>query len=152
MTTRREETMDKIKVFLSDPQVLFREGIHFILSGEDDFDVTGETTSNEETLTHVAANPPNVVILSMKDAKLKGTDVTRRIKRDLTTVSVIITLDTMEDEPLFAALKCGASACITKDTDPEYLLDLIRVVAQGSHPIIDELFRPGLATMVLSEF
>jgi len=28
--------MEKSKVFLSDPQVLFREGIHFILSGEDD--------------------------------------------------------------------------------------------------------------------
>jgi len=54
--------MEKIKVFLSDPQVLFREGIHFILSGEEDFEVTGETTSNEEAFAFLEANPPNVAI------------------------------------------------------------------------------------------
>jgi DNA-binding NarL/FixJ family response regulator len=57
--------MEKAKVFLSDPQVLFREGIHFILSGEDDFEVVGETTSNEDALTHIMANPPNIAVLSM---------------------------------------------------------------------------------------
>ena len=42
--------MRKIKVFLSDAQVIFREGIHFTLSGEEDFEVTGESTSNDEAL------------------------------------------------------------------------------------------------------
>ncbi len=37
--------MEKIKVFLSDPQILFREGMHFTLSGEDDFEVTGDHVS-----------------------------------------------------------------------------------------------------------
>ena len=144
--------MEKTKVFLSDPQVLFREGIHFILSGEDDFEVTGETTGNEETLVHVTASPPNVVILSLKDPKISGAAATRRIKRDLPTTQVIITAAEKQDEDVFSAIKSGASACITKDTDPEYLLDIIRVVAQGSQPIIDELLTPGLAGMVLAEF
>ena len=37
--------MEKIKVFLSDPQVLFREGIHFTLSGEEDFEVSTPESS-----------------------------------------------------------------------------------------------------------
>jgi DNA-binding NarL/FixJ family response regulator len=49
-------------------------------------------------------------------------------------------------------MKSGASACMTKDSDPEYLLDIIRVVAQGSHPIMEELLVPGLASRVLTEF
>ena len=144
--------MEKTKVFLSDPQVLFREGIHFILSGEDDFEVTGETTGNEETLVHVTASPPNVVILSLKDPKISGTTATRRIKRDLPATAVIMTVADKQDEDVFSAIKSGASACITKDTDPEYLLDVIRVVAQGSQPIIDEIYSPGVAGMVLAEF
>jgi two-component system response regulator DevR len=144
--------MEKTKVFLSDPQVLFREGIHFILSGEDDFEVTGETTGNEETLVHVTASPPNVVILSLKDPKISGTTATRRIKRDLPTTAVIMTVADKQDDDVFSAIKSGASACITKDTDPEYLLDIIRVVAQGSQPIIDEIYSPGVAGMVLAEF
>lgn len=144
--------MEKVKVFLSDPQVLFREGIHFILSGEDDFEVIGETTSNQEAFTLIEANPPNIAILSMQDTKSSGAEITRRIKRNLPSVSVILTLDKKEDEKLFAAMKSGASVCITKDTDPEYLLDVIRVVTQGSQPIIEELLIPSLAAMALTDF
>lgn len=144
--------MEKVKVFLSDPQVLFREGIHFILSGEDDFEVTGETTSNQEAFTLIETNPPNIAILSMQDAKASGAEITCRIKRNLPSISVILTLDKKEEEKIFAAIKSGASACITKDTDPEYLLDIIRVVAQGSYPIMEELLLPGLASMVITEF
>jgi DNA-binding NarL/FixJ family response regulator len=144
--------MEKIRVFLSDPQVLFREGIHFILSGEDDFEVTGETTSNEEAFPIIETNSPNIAILSYQDAATDGCAITRRIKRSLPSVSVILTLEKRDDETLFQAIKCGASACLTKDTDPDFLLNVIRVVNQGSLPIIDELLLPGLAARVLIEF
>lgn len=144
--------MEKVKVFLSDSQVLFREGIHFILSGEEDFEVIGETTSNEEAFTQIEANPPHVAILSIKDVKFNGPEITRRIKRSLPAVSVILTVDKSDDEILFSAMKSGASACLTKDTDPEYLLDTIRVVAKGEHPVIEALLKPGLAAQALTEF
>ena len=144
--------MEKLKVFLSDPQVLFREGIHFILSGEEDFEVTGETTSNEEAFSLIEANPPNIAILSIQHGKFNGPDITRRIKLNLPSVSVILTIDKSDEEELFSAMMSGASACLTKDTDPEYLLDTIRVVAQGSQPIIEALLLPGLASKTLDEF
>ncbi|OGO44848.1 MAG: hypothetical protein A2Z05_05990 [Chloroflexi bacterium RBG_16_60_22] len=144
--------MEKVKVFLSDPQVLFREGIHFILSGEDDFEVTGETTSNQEAYSLIEANPPHIAILSMQDAKVSGPEISRRIKRSLPSVAVILTMDKKEEEKLFAAIKGGASACLTKDADPEYLLDVIRLVSQGNLPIIEEMLQPGLAAMVITEF
>jgi DNA-binding NarL/FixJ family response regulator len=144
--------MQKIKVFLSDPQVLFREGIHFTLSGEEEFEVTGKTTSNEEAFIYIEANPPNIAILSMIDSRLDGTEVTRRIKRHLPSVSVILTIDKSDEEQLFAAMKSGASACLTKDTEPAQLLDTIRAVARGSQPIIEALLNPGLALRALIEF
>jgi len=144
--------MDKVKVFLSDPQVLFREGIHFILSGEEDFEVTGETTNNEEAFNLIRANPPTIAILSMNDAKADGLYITRRIRRNLPSTYVILITDKKEPDKIFLAIKSGASACLTKDTEPEHLLDIIRVVAQGSFPIMEELFTPALASLVITEF
>jgi DNA-binding NarL/FixJ family response regulator len=144
--------MEKTRVFLSDPQVLFREGIHFILSGEEDFEVIGETTGNAEAFTMIAANPPDIAILGMTDIQINGPEICRRVKRSLPSVSVILTTQKKEEEQLFSAIRSGASACITKDTSPEVLLDIIRVVAEGESPIVEELLAPSLAGMVLSEF
>jgi DNA-binding NarL/FixJ family response regulator len=144
--------MRKIKIFLSDPQVLFREGIHFVLSGEDDFEVTGEAVSNEDALCHIKDNPPHIAILSMHNGKLTGPEVTRHIKRHCPSVSVILVMDTSDEEQLFLAMKSGASVCLTKYTNPEQLLDIIRDVIKGSQPIIEALLIPGLASRVLTEF
>ena len=144
--------MEKIKVFLSDPQVLFREGIHFILSGEDDFEVTGEATSNEDAYSLIESNPPNIAILSQKNSKTSGYEITRRIKRNLSTVAVILIMENDDENALFSALKSGASAYLTKDADPDYLLDVARVVAQSSQPIIETLMIPGIASVALIEF
>jgi RNA polymerase sigma factor (sigma-70 family) len=144
--------MEKVKVFLSDPQILFREGIHFILSGEEDFEVIGETTSNDEAYTLIEANPPNIAVLSLPDKKTPGPDMARRIKRSLPAVSIILTINKKDDEYVFEAIRCGASACLTKDIDPEQLLDIIREVSQGALPIVEELFSPGVAAMVLADF
>jgi DNA-binding NarL/FixJ family response regulator len=144
--------MEKVKVFISDPQVLFREGIHFILSGEDDFEVIGETTSNEEAYRLIQANPPQIAILSMRNGKYNGPQITRRIRRSMPSVSVILISENSDEEQLFLAVKAGASACLTKDTDPELLLDVIRVVAQGSLPIVEDLLIPGLAARIVAEF
>ena len=67
-------------------------------------------------------------------------------------MSVILTMEKSDEEQLFSAMKSGASACLTKDTDPEYLLDIIRVIVQGSQPIIEDLLMPELASRALAEF
>jgi len=144
--------MGKIKILLSDPQVLFREGIHFTLSGEDEFEVTGETTNNQEALICIDANTPHIAVLSVKDDKIDGLNAARRIKRNFPSTNVILIIDKDQPDILFAAIKSGASACIDKDIDPEYLLNLIRVVAQGSFPMMETLLLPEIAIKVLEDF
>jgi len=110
--------MEKVSVVLADWQVLFREGIHFTLSGEEGIEVISEVTNSEEALNFIEKNPPSVAILNTDRDKLSGIDVTRRIKQNLPAVSVILIMDSDNEEQLFLAVKSGASACLTKDIDP----------------------------------
>ncbi len=144
--------MAKTKVFLAEPQVLFREGIHFILSGEEDIDVIDETTSNTEALPRIEANPPDVAVLNMSDDKISGPECARRIRRYLPSVFVVLTMEKKEPDSVFEAMKSGASACLSKFSSPDQLLDIIKVVAQGSLPIIEDMFDPAIASLVLNEF
>jgi len=144
--------MGKIKVFLSDWQVLFREGIHFTLSGEEDFEVLGEATDNEEALAFMQSNIPDIAILNINHIKVSGIEATHRLKHDLPAVGVILIMDSENEEQLFLAVKSGANACQTKDIDPDDLVTIITEVARGGYPVCKALLRPGIAAKVLEEF
>ncbi len=144
--------MDKIGVFLADWQVLFREGIHFTLSGEADLEVIGEATSNEDALRAIEANPPDVAVLNMNHDKLGGIEVARYLGRNFPSVSVLLIMDSDNAEHLYLAMKSGASACLAKDADPADLVDSIHAIAQGRRPVSEALLRPEVASRVLDEF
>jgi DNA-binding NarL/FixJ family response regulator len=144
--------MEKITVFLADWQVLFREGIHFTLSGEEDMEVIGEDVDNEQALTFIETNPPQVAILNATHDKLNGFEATRQIKQTLPEVSIILVMDNYNEAQLFDALKSGASACFTKDIDPDIVINTIREVVQGKQPIIEAIWKPEISSRVLDEF
>ena len=144
--------MERFSVFLADWQVLFREGIHFTLSGEDDMDVIGEATNNKEALNFIETNLPRVAILNVNHSEFTGIEVTRRINGSFPSVSVILIMDSGNEEQLYAALKCGASACLTKDVDPDELVNIVRKVSQGAYPISDVLLKPEIARHVIDDF
>ena len=144
--------MDRISVFLSDWQVLFREGIHFTLSGEDDIEVIGEATSNEDALKAIETNPPHIAVLNTNHEKIEGIQAAGYLRRHFPSVSTVLIMDSDNEEQLFLAMKNGASACLTKEADPTDLIDTIRAVAHGEQPISDVLLRPEIASRVLDEF
>ena len=144
--------MEKITVFLADWQVLFREGIHFTLSGEEDMEVIGEDVGNEQALTFIESNPPHVAILNASHDTINGFEATRKIKQTLPEVSVILVLDSYDEGQLFNALKSSASACFTKDVDPEVVINTIREVAKGKQPISEAIWKPEITSRVLDDF
>jgi len=144
--------MEKLRVFLSDWQVLFREGIHFILSGEEDMEVIGEETENEKALAFIEENLPGVAILNASQGNPSGIEVTRQIKQNMPEVAVILIMDNDNDEELFLAMKKGARACLTKAVDPEVMVNAIRKIAQGGLPISEALLKPEVASRTIDEF
>ena len=144
--------MEKITVFLADWQVLFREGIHFTLSGEEDMEVVGEDVDNEQALTFIESNPPHVAILNASHDTINGFEATRKIKQTLPEVSVILVLDSYDEDQLFNALKSGASACFTKDVDPDVVINMIREAAKGRQPIAEAIWKPEITSRILDDF
>ena len=143
--------MEKITVFLADWQVLFREGIHFTLSGEEDMEVIGEDVTNQQALTFIETNPPQVAVLNANHEKMSGIRAAQHLRQNLPEVAVILVLDTYNEEHLYHALKSGASACLTKDVDPDTVVASIRQAAQGGQPISDALLKPEIAARILHE-
>jgi DNA-binding NarL/FixJ family response regulator len=78
-----------------------------------------------------------------------GIEATRAIagdpKTEATRVLILTTFDL--DEYVYDALRAGASGFLLKDTEPDALLDAIRVVAAG-----EALLAPSVTRRLIAEF
>ena len=64
-----------------------------------------------------------------------GLEATRRIKRELPDVRVVMLSVSEDEQDFFAAIRCGADGYLVKDMRPEGLFQELRGLAQGEAPI-----------------
>jgi DNA-binding NarL/FixJ family response regulator len=138
-----------IRVLLADDQVLIRSGIRSLLEAEDDIDVVAEAADGRQAVTLAAEYRPDIALLDIQMPVLDGLEATRQIVADerLDQVRVVILTNFGLDEYIFRALRAGASGFLLKDTQPDELLQALRVVMRG-----DALLSPAITRRLISEF
>ena len=115
-----------IRVLLADDQALVRAGFRSLLDAVDDIEV-----------------------MDIRMPGLDGLAATRAIVEEegLADVKIVILTTFGLDEYVFEAIRSGASGFLVKDTEPEELIQAVRVVAAG-----DALLSPGVTKRLLAEF
>ncbi len=138
-----------IRVVVADDQALVRGGFHMLIESADDIEVVGEAATGLEAMRLAAELHPDVVLMDIRMPEMDGIEATRGIASDPTTSDVrVLVLTTFDlDEYVFQALRAGASGFLLKDTDPDDLLDAIRVVASG-----EALLAPSITRRLIAEF
>lgn len=142
-----------IKIWLFSQQPLFRQGIKNTFSGVSDIEIAGEAKLTDKMSRTVEVMPPDVAIVDIDSAPDSGLNLVNRVKQVTPSTSVIVLVSDINDEQLFEAIKRKASAYMSKDIDSKELIDTVRRVARGEHPINDSLNkRPKVAAHILDQF
>jgi DNA-binding NarL/FixJ family response regulator len=138
-----------IRVLIADDQALVRSGFKMLLDSADDLEVVGAAATGIETVALVRELLPDVVLMDIRMPEMDGIEATRRIADDPTTAGVrVLVLTTFElDEYIFESLRAGASGFLLKDTDPDDLLDAVRIVASG-----ESLLAPRITRRLIAEY
>jgi two-component system response regulator DegU len=143
----------KIQVFIVSQQFLFRQGIEHSLSSVNDIEVSGATEVNEDVLSAIDALPPDVALVDIDAPSDNGLTLARKIKQRSPNIGIIILASNPNDSQLFQALKAQAAAYLSKETTAGELVNTVRHVAHGEHPINESLTtRPKVAEQVLLQF
>ena len=138
-----------IRVALVDDQTLIRTGLRALLDAEDDIEVVGEGANGREAVALASEHRPDVVLMDIQMPVLDGVAATREIVADelLEDVRVVILTNYGLDQYVFDALRAGASGFLVKDTDPDDVLQALRVASDG-----DALLSPVITRTLISEF
>jgi DNA-binding NarL/FixJ family response regulator len=144
---------NKVQVFVVSQQSLFQQGVEYTFSETEDIKILGTTGVNDEVLKAIDNLPPDVALVDIDGLSDAGLELARRIKQRSPNIGVIVLTSTPDDNQLFLALKAQAVAYLSKEISSDQLIDIVRRVAKGEHPINESLTtRPKVAEHVLQQF
>lgn len=129
-----------IRVLVVDDEALIRMGFTHILNTVDDIDVVAAVPGGQ-AVRIVREMRPDVVLLDIRMPDVDGLTILVGLRRmpDPPVVAMLTTFDT--DEYVATALRSGAAGFLLKDTDPEHLPYLVRVLAEGGTVLSSKVTR-----------
>jgi two-component system response regulator DegU len=144
---------NKIHVFVVSQQSLFQQGVEHSFSDTEDIVISGATGVSDQVLSAIDNLPPDVALLDIDGPSESSLELARKIKQRSPNIGVIVLTSNPDDGQLFQALKAQAVAYLSKEVTAAQLVDTVRRVAKGEHPINESLTnRPKVAEHVLQQF
>lgn len=138
---------DPIRVLVVDDQELVRSGFRTILGIQSDIAVVGEAANGIEAVDVARLSCPDVVLMDIRMPLLDGLGATEKLREVCPQARVLILTTFDLDEYVYRALKLGAAGFLLKDTDPDQLVEAVRVVARN-----DALLSPAVTRRLIERF
>ena len=136
---RTDRGSARARIVIVDDHELARAGLRSILADEPDLEVVGEAANGREAQELCRRLQPDLVLTDVRMPDLDGLAVTRAIKQDNPTTSVIIVTMHENLHYLFEALKTGAAGYVLKGATRREVLTAVQQVLRGESPLSPEL-------------
>lgn len=119
-----------IRVLLADDQVMFRRALATYIKLTTEFEVIGEASDAEEAFRLIQQNRPEVALL---DIQMPGDGLAIAAQTAKLYPKTRLIMCTTFDRPGYVtrALEAGCAGFVTKDAEPDELVDTVRRVAAG---------------------
>jgi two-component system invasion response regulator UvrY len=133
------------QVFIVDDHAVVRHGIRRLLEMTPDMQVAGEASSGAGMVDMLTQSVPDLLLLDMNMPGTHGAELISEIHHKLPALPILV-LSIYDDIQLAsAALNAGARGYLTKDSEPEMIIDAIRQCIAGKGYI-----HPALGARLLS--
>mmetsp|Transcript_31691 Transcript_31691/g.36967 ORF Transcript_31691/g.36967 Transcript_31691/m.36967 type:complete len:219 (-) Transcript_31691:24-680(-) len=141
----------KITIGVAEDQRIYRDGLIAMLNGTDNCKVSIEAESGVELLLKMKGNVPDVVLLDYRMPEMNGIDVAKKIREKYDSVKILLLSYFDNQEFVVRAVECGANGYLSKDDEPEEILQAIESAIETgyymndrtSKCLIGELVRQG---------
>jgi len=125
-----EDGKGTIRVIVADTQAIFRVGLRKIFALEDDIRVVGQAESLDQTVAAIQKFSADIVIF---EAALSANpaDAVSDLLRQSTSCRLVVVLQEPDQEMTLDLFRRGAHGIVSREIEPEILVECLRKVAQG---------------------
>lgn len=128
-----------IRIVLAEDHAIVRAGLKQMFAIMPDMEVIAEAVDGDSVLDCLRQTRCDILLLDLNMPGLSGADLIARVRAHWPQQAILVL--SMHDTAQIAsrALKAGANGYVTKDSEPEVLLNAIRKVAAGGRFISAEV-------------
>jgi len=126
---------ETIRVMIVEDHRIVTDGLAALLNGQPDMAVVGSAGSVAESLTRIAEQAPDVVVLDFRLPDGTGAEAGARLREIRPEAKLIFLSRDDSDAARIAAVEAGASAFIHKSRAAAEVVEAIRAVARGGNLI-----------------
>lgn len=137
----------KYRVVIIEDDATIRESYQYLIQQYEDFIVCGAFSSAEDALQNVQSLDPHVILLDIELLGMSGLEALPLLKKECMDTYIVILSVYDQAQTVFQALEQGASGYLTKDTDPEKVVEALYDVIHGGGPM-----SAGIAKIVVASF
>jgi len=136
--------MQRIRVLVADPADLARQGLHGLLSAQDDLEVVAACKTVDEVTKQSTTLSPDVALLGYGFSEPERLEAIRQIVKSKPWTPVLVLTDRLEFDAFLAVVRAGAQGYLGGDIDGSRLIEAIRMLSSGGsvvdHNITKDLF------------
>ena len=142
---------NKITIGVAEDQQIYRDGLVAMLNESDNMEVILEASTGVDLLLQMKGNAPDVVLLDYRMPEMNGVEVACKIRENYEDVKILLLSFFDGEEFVVSAVESGANGYLSKDDDPEEILQAIESAVETgyymndrtSKILIGELVRQG---------
>jgi DNA-binding NarL/FixJ family response regulator len=125
-----EDGKGSIRLILADTQAIFRAGLRKIFALEDDIRVVGQAESLEQAVAAIQKFSADIVIFEAALAPNPVESVSDLLRQSA-TCRLVVVLQEPDQEMTLELFRRGAHGVVSREVEPEMLVECLRKVAQG---------------------
>jgi DNA-binding NarL/FixJ family response regulator len=140
----RQPSNDPITVLVADDHSMMRAGLCNIINSTPGLRVTATAHDGTSTLEQLSLQHFDLLLLDLSMPAPSGVELIRLVRQRYPEQHILVV--TMHNNPRIAraAIDAGASGYITKDNDPELLLEAVTLVGSGGRYVEPRLMEAML--------
>ncbi len=131
--------LSAIRVLCVDDHPIVRDGVSLIIDMQPDMQVVGVASTGEEALSLFSRHHPDITLMDLQLPGISGLEAIKSIRIEDPDARVIVLTMYEGDEDIYRALKAGASTYLLKNTLSDDLVQVVREVHGGKHPLSAEI-------------
>lgn len=138
---------DEVTVLIADDHPVYRRGLARMIGQRPQLNVIAEVESGREALEAIREQKPQVAVIDLKMPDLDGMAILNAVKRENMETKVVMLTGYSAADTAYEVMAAGASAYISKTSEPDTVCETITTVARGGTYLAPE-FHGALADQI----